>query len=381
MTDVCAILATVADFALVACGIGCLYWLFAAVLVASFRLRTSEIDCAPVPVTVLVPLCGHEPGLVHRLRALCRQNYAAPVQIICGALADSDPGLALAEGIATDDAGSAIECHADVRVHGPNLKVSNLINMMRHARYDILVMIDSDIEVGPDFISIMTATLRQPGVGAVTALYRGTSTNCLWARLAALSTNAYFLPSAILSLRLGLIRPCFGASIALSRATLRKLGGLRAFVGRLWDDYAIGAAIRDQGLRVAVSPHAISHVCCEKSAGELFAGQLRAARTAKGIAPWGHVGSVIAHPFALALIAVLVGGGVAALALAGGALICRVAAYQCFEYRFGGTARSYWLLPLSDLIAFAAFAASWFGTSVIWRGHRYCIVDAAPHLR
>ncbi len=40
-----------------------------------------------------------------------------------------------------------IELVIDSRVHGSNLKVRNLINMAEQARYDVIVIADSDIAV------------------------------------------------------------------------------------------------------------------------------------------------------------------------------------------------------------------------------------------
>jgi len=37
----------------------------------------------------------------------------------------------------------------------------------------------------------------------------------------------------------------------------------------------------------------------------------------------------------------------------------------------GGTRRDYWLLPLSDLLGFGVFVASFASKRVIWRGHRF----------
>jgi ceramide glucosyltransferase len=304
------------------------------------------------------------------LRALCTQTYAAPVQVLCGVRDGADPAVAVVAKIATQLPG-CIELHEDAQLHGPNLKMSNLSNMVERARHDVLIMIDSDIKVGPDYLERIIGELKKPDVGAVTCLYTGVAEGGLWARFSAMAINLKFLPSAILALTLGLARPCFGATIAIRRDTLREIGGLRRFANQLWDDYAIGEAVRELGYSVAVPAHVVGHVCTEVSAGEMFARELRGARTISRIDPLGYAIGAIVHPFALALLAVLLGGGKAAVVIVALALISRAILCACVTYRFAIPARSWWLLPARDIAAFAIFMLSFFGGTVVWRGRRY----------
>ena len=85
-----------ADFCIAGALLGCLYTGAAAVLTLRFGRGPDGGSAAPHPVTVLVPLCGDEPGLETRLRALCAQSYAAPVQILCASRDADDPGLSAA---------------------------------------------------------------------------------------------------------------------------------------------------------------------------------------------------------------------------------------------------------------------------------------------
>jgi ceramide glucosyltransferase len=371
------------DALLAGATLGCAYLLVAGFLALRFRARGDDPETLPVPVTILVPLCGHEPGLEQRLTALCDQHYGAPLQIVCGISSPRDPAIAAVERVIAARPEAAIDLQVDPAVHGRNLKVSNLINMAERARHDTLVLIDSDIEVGPDYLTAVIGELQRPGVGAVTCLYHGVAAGGLWARLAAMGINTHFLPNVIVALATGLAEPCFGATIALSRDTLRRIGGFRAFADHLWDDYAVGQAVRELGLKVAVPTFALGHVCSDGSAHQLLAAQLRYARTIKSIDPAGHVGGIIAHPFPLALIAVLIGGGGNAIALAVIALTCRIALSWQMERQFAARAGSVWLVPVRDILSFVVHVASFFGATVKWRGNSYRVVDdtllADPH--
>jgi len=355
--------------------IGCLYLATTIVVVLRHGLRTSKKALLPEPVTVLVPLCGPEPGLDARLRGLRRQDYAAPVQIVCGVLSPEDPAVKIVEKVAAEPSPHALDLHVDTEVNGRNLKISNLINMTARARHDTLVMVDSDIEVEPDYLANVVAELQKADVGGVTCLYGGAAKGGLWARLASMEINLHFLPSVVFALTFGLARPCFGSTIAMSRETLRQIGGFQAFVEQLWDDYAIGEAIRGLGRRVAVPSFAVGHVCSEATAGALWARQLRFARTIRSIDPVGYAGGVVTHPFPLAVIAMVCGGGLQAVVVALLAVACRMGLGRAVEKRFGVEPASYWLVPVRECISFAVYAASFFGTSVLWRGRRYRIAS------
>ena len=363
-----------ANFCIAGAAFGCLYTAVAAVLTLRFGreddVPSAESRPSPVPVTVLMPLCGDEPGLDSRLRALCAQDYPAPVQILCAVHDAKDPAIAVVAKVAADMPHANIEWQIDSRLHGRNLKMSNLMNVLGHARHDVFIMIDSDIIVGSDHLARVVDELQRPNTGAVTCLYTGVASGGLWARMSAKSTNLHFLPGVIVGLSTRLAEPCFGSTIALTRQTLEQIGGLKPFVDHLWDDYAIGQAVREAGLHVRVSNMTVGHVCVESTARQFFTYQLRNARTIGGIDPVGYFGSIITHPFALALLAVLLGAGGPAFALAGLALTSRAALCGCVTRRFG-VSSSYWLLPLHDLASFAVYLTSFFGGTVMWRGHRY----------
>ena len=148
----------------------------------------------------------------------------------------------------------------------------------------------------------LAAALAQPGVGAVTCLYRGLPNSGFWSRLSAMAVHDHFLPTTILGLALGLARPCLGATIALSRETLSRIGGFETVANQLADDYAIGKAVREAGLNVVVPPMLVAHAFEESSLHEMVRHELRWARTIFTVDPVGYIGSGLTHALPLALI-------------------------------------------------------------------------------
>src|SRR6185437_14622995 len=110
----------------------------------------------------------------------------------------------------------------------------------------------------------------RPGVGLVTYLYRGEVRAGLWARLAAMAIDYHFLPNVLVGLAMGLARPCFGATIAMTRHMLEAIGGFDAFLAQLADDNAIGEAVRKAGFTVAIPPLVVTHTCAERGPLELL---------------------------------------------------------------------------------------------------------------
>jgi ceramide glucosyltransferase len=353
---------------------GCLYLLVAAIAVLRFgrRGRTPPQPNTRQAVSILKPLHGFEPHLERRLERCLRQNYAGAVQLICGVRHRDDGAIAAVKNLAIRHPERSIALIVSEREHGANRKVSNLGNILPQAAHDLLVIADSDIEVGPDYLARIVAQMQRPGTDAVTCLYHGVAGPGAWSRMAALAINAHFLPNVVTAISLGLAKPCFGATIALHRDTLARIGGFPAFADCLADDHAIGQALRSAGYTIAISGMTVGHVCFHNRLGSLLASELRTARTIRNINPIGFFGTIVAHPFPLALIGALAGGGNAAL-LATIAIGCRLVLCLCIEQAFRLERQPLWLIPLRDMLSFAVFVWSYFGTTVTWRNLTYRI--------
>ncbi len=358
--------------------LGCAYMLAAAALAGRWRFQTAAptADGAPAPsITLLKPLHGAEPKLTFNLLTFLAQDYPGEIMMVCGVARADDPALA-----AIPAAAIAV---IDPIQHGSNGKVSNLINMASAATGDILILSDSDMIVPCDYVSRIVAALDRPGVGAVTLPYSGLGETNGWSRMAAAGISWGFLPSVMIGLATGLAKPCMGSTIALRRETLDAIGGFLPFKDLLADDHAIGMAVRRLGLTVAVPPPIVTHGCTETSLSALVAHELRWNATVKMLDPTGYAGSLITHPTAWALLALITGRGWWPLALA---LACRfVLAWRIDDLVGRRTARLWWL-PARDLLSFGIAVAAFFTRRVDWRGLRLHMagggrMTAAPETR
>ena len=339
------------------------------------RRGGAPADMAWPSVTVLKPLHGEEPHLERNLETFLRQDYPAPVEIVFGVGSAADLAVATVDRLRLASPDRAITLVVDARRWGENGKVSNLVNMAEHAHHEMIVLADSDMSVAPDYLRRLAAALAEPGVGAVTCLYRGLALPNLWSRLTTQWIDHHFLPNVLVGMALGLAKPCFGSTIALRAETLERIGGFRAFADRLADDYAIGEAVRASGLKVAVpSDLVLGHLCAATSPRQVLRQELRWARTIRSVDPMGFFGSVIANPVPLATIgAALAEFSPDAMAVLGVAVASRLLLQLLIAGFVKARPAGLILGPLRDYAAFLVFILSFWPGSIDWRGHRFAL--------
>lgn len=322
----------------------------------------------PTPaISVLKPLHGNEPLLEQALETTIRQDYPE-FQIIFGVQDPADPAILVVERLRTRHPGADITLVVDPTAHGPNRKVGNLINMFPRARHDLIVIADSDLHVRPDYLRRIAASLAEPGVGLATVLYTGLpATASLPARLGASQITHGFLPGAVMARTMGR-EDCLGATMALTRATLARIGGLPALVNHLADDNVLGQRVRATGARVALASTIVATTVPEASIRALFRHELRWARTIRALVPASHAASVLQYPLVWAALAGLAAPwGWVVFALA---WVTRAAAAHGINRAINGLATPVpiWHLPLRDALSVAVWLVSHAGKHVDWRG-------------
>ncbi len=177
--------------------VGCLYLLYACNAVTKFSQQTMPRAATQPAVSILKPLRGEDPALAENLRSFLRQDYPT-LQLVCGVADAGDPAAAVVRQLIGEFPQADIALVVDATQRGTNLKVANLRNMFPAVKHDLLVLADSDMRVGADYLATVTAPLvADGGVGLVTCLYRASSAGGLWSDLACLHINHGFLPQAV----------------------------------------------------------------------------------------------------------------------------------------------------------------------------------------
>jgi len=334
-----------------------------------FANRRTKLPELRPPVTIMKPLHGDEPLLEDALASFCAQDYPE-FQIVFGLQDPTDPALEVLARLRDRFPALDMAVVVDPTPHGANRKVGNLINMAPWARHDVLVIADSDIHAAPDYLDQLVASLQVPGVGLVTTLYTGLPcgtalTGCLGAE----QINHAFLPGALMARVLGR-QDCLGATMALTRDTLDSVGGLHALADHLADDAVLGRLVKARGLSITLAATVPATTVAEVRIPELFAHELRWARTIQSLEAVGFAMSCVQYPLFWAALTVGLSGG-ATWAVCGFAIAWLVRAGAGYGIdRSLGLARwtGIWCLPFRDLMSIAVMLASYRSDQVAWRG-------------
>jgi len=201
-------------------------------------------------ISIFKPLKGTDPEMYDSFRSHCVQDYPE-YEIIFGVSEADDPALELVKRLNQEFPQHAIRMMVCEQKLGANIKVSNLAQMAREAKYDILVVSDSDIRVPSDYLRRVVAPLSDSNVGLVTCLYRGVASGTLGSRLESLGISTDFVPGVLAARAIeGGIRFGLGSTLAFRRQDLQTIGGFESFADYLADDYELGK-------RIAATPAAL----------------------------------------------------------------------------------------------------------------------------
>jgi ceramide glucosyltransferase len=325
-------------------------------------------------VSVLKPLCGAEPELYENLRSFCDQRYPL-FEVIFGVRSRSDAAVAVVERLQAEFPHRQLVLVVAERSVGINHKVSNLTHIAAQAQYDYLVVSDSDIRVGADYLSAVVSPLADAQTGAVTCLYRGRPVGMPWSNFGALFIEGWFLPSVLLARTFGFGSFCLGASVALRRNVLEQIGGFQALASQLADDYVLGQRISATGLRVLLSRYVVETSVHEPSFSALLRHELRWARTVRTVQPLGHAFSFLSYGIPLScLAAAALWPSLWALVLPGLAFALRTTIYLCVNRdRLPQALTQVPLLPVRGLLSLLIWVASYGSRRVDWRERKLYI--------
>jgi ceramide glucosyltransferase len=341
-------------------------------------LQKKESGAAPddaVGISVLKPLKGTDPGMYEAFRSHCLQNYPN-YEIIFGVSDPADPAIEVIARLKSEFPKRDIRLAICTEILGTNVKVSNLVHMLREARHEFVIVNDSDILVPPNYLARVAGALSKPEVGLMTCLYRGKAANTLGSRLEALGIGTDFSAGVLVAQELeGGLRFGLGATLALRKRDLKSVGGFESMLEYLADDYQVGAKLAEQDLRVELSDVIVDTFLPPYSLREFLHHQLRWGRTIRESRPWGYFGLVTTFGFAWALLAVVVGQGALwswmLLGLSFAVRMSMAFAVGVRALRDPDLVRWFWLIPLRDVLAVFIWIGGLFGNKVRWRGEAF----------
>ena len=329
-------------------------------------------------VSILKPVKGAERRMYAGFVSHAQQQYPGDFELVFGVSSLQDPAVAEVERLQAEFPACAIRLvHCTERL-GTSGKVSNLVQMLRHARYDHVLINDSDIAVSPFYLSNIMKLFSEERVGMVTAPYRGqiVSRGNFWSKLEALGIATDFMPGVLTARRIeGGLRFGLGSTLAMRRDALDQAGGLEPLVEFLADDYELGRRIAAAGFHVELSPEVVETTVPAYTFRSFWDHQLRWARSTRDSRKGGYVGLGITYALPWA-IANCIASGLAlwSFSLLSVVLLARVAVALTVGVgllRDGQVLRDLWLLPLRDACGLLFWLWSFAGDTVVWRGERF----------
>jgi ceramide glucosyltransferase len=340
-----------------------------------FRRPRAPYGATP-PVSILKPIRGLDPGAYENFASLCRQDYLEYELLFCAGKED-DRALAVIEKLVRDYPERSIRVLVGSESHAPNDKVAKLVRLVAEAKYDVLVMGDSDVRVEPDYLRTVVAPLSAPEVGAVTCFYMPADRRTLAEKLQAIGMVSDFYAGVLVAWQLDGIKFALGPTIATTCARLAEFGGLQTIENRPGDDLLVGRLIAEHGHRVELLPYTVQKLAGYHSMSELLDKRLRWIVVMRHMRPWGHLGLLLTQglPWTLGAIAIHPGAGIV-LAYLGTYLALRAAITWSIGV-LGLKQSRLWqemlLIPVWDLLAFMIWLASFLRNTVRWRDREYRI--------
>jgi ceramide glucosyltransferase len=352
------------------------------------------------PITLLKPLKGCDPATADCLRSWFTQQYAGPTQILFGVADDDDPVCPIVHQLLRqfpDRDAQLIVCGPPP---GTNAKVSQLVELERQAKHDLLIISDADVRVPPNFLTNIIVPLCEVppssppseelgpqnlcpsvsicgspplGYGLVCCFYRLANPTTLAMQWEVIAVNADFWSQVLQSRSLKPLDFALGAVMAVRRQQLREIGGFDSLVDCLADDYQLGNRIARLGYAIALSPVVVDCYSAPMDWAAVWKHQLRWARTIRVCQPVPYFFSLLSNATLWPLLWLILHPTPPTCTFTLCCWFIRIMTALNLERRLtqGRTLFAQaWLVPAKDLLQTAIWLLAFLGNRVEWRGRQ-----------
>jgi ceramide glucosyltransferase len=378
---------------------GLTVWRWLAVL--RFPVHKRAGASTPLPgCSVLKPLKGCDALTKDCLRTWICQRYPGPVQFLFGVSSEDDPVCPVVRELIADLPEGTAELVICEQKLGVNSKVSKLRQLEPLVRHPLVIISDADVSVPPDFLANVAPLFADETIGLVNCFYRLANPvdPTLAMRWETIAINADFWAAVLQAETFQTVDFALGAVMALPLAQLRAVGGFAELADYLADDYHLGQLVDQDGKRIIFSQVAVDCHEPHRDWGEVWAHQLRWARTIRACQPVPFFFSILDNATLWPLLW-LVFGSAAFLRFTDpvgqptmpsviniGVILSFCALFFAFRIvtalhqekrltRSSAHFAWFWMVPVKDILNAAIWAASFIGHNIEWRGQRYRILS------
>ncbi|MFE8600225.1 ceramide glucosyltransferase [Archangium violaceum] len=328
----------------------------------------------PAGISILKPLCGVDDDLEANLACFATLGY--PVyEVILGVKDTRDPAYEVAQA-AVARWPEVMRLELQHGEPGLNPKVNQLITLAGVARYDILLISDSNTRVEPDYLHEISRTFEDPEVGCISHPVSGIGEQSL----GSLMDNLYQCTTAgagqIAAKQAANQDIVVGKSMALRREVLEALGGFYSVRNVLAEDFVIGRWVtRGLGKRAVVARAPVYNVSQKKSVSAFFKRYIRWCIIHHSCIPTPvYLSQSLLNPMPWALLGALFEPSLRALAVVTGVTAAKlIHDVTVFRVLRPGQPMPSMTVPavlLKDVLLFVAWVNGLFARSVDWRGNK-----------
>jgi ceramide glucosyltransferase len=362
-----------------------IYYLLSLFCVVDFfrpRHRPRALAISPgfaPPASIIKPVRGMDRAVYENFASFCRLDYPE-YEILFAAADEDDPVIPVIRRLQKDFPERSIRLITRIPRIGANNKVNSLCRLVDEAKYDLLVMSDSDVCVEPDYLRQVAAPFTDPRVGAVTALYRSFPGKTLGSALKALGMAMDSAPAALVARKLeGNMQFAFGWTMATTRSCLEAIGGWEAMANHHSDDFELGNRLARHGYRVELLRKPVGMVFPSESLRQFLRSEMRWSIGLRNVRPAGYWGLALTHGLPWSFLA--------AFTVLAAHWPWTIAAAYLLSYlalRIGLTwtisawglqdpaaTEKLWLVPVRDALSFMVWVSGFFSDEISWRGLNY----------
>jgi ceramide glucosyltransferase len=327
-------------------------------------------------VTIVQPLCGVEAFSRETLRSIFALDYPTYEIVFCLASGD-DPIAPLVRGaIAANPGRPARLLVGDDRISA-NPKLNNVVKGWKAARYDWVIIADSNVLMPGDYIQRLLARWS-PDTGIVCAPPIGSRPETFAAEIECAFLNTYQArwQYAGESTGYGFAQ---GKTMLWRRDILERGGGIEALGAEIAEDAAATKLIRAQGFNAHLVDRPFQQPLGRRRLRDVWSRQLRWARLRRATFPFFFAPEILTtslFTFAAAAVAAADFGmnpavGVALMAAFwyGAEAILAFASGWPLSWRSPAS----WLVR--DVLLPFLWARGWSGRNVVWRGNAMDVDD------
>ncbi len=336
-----------------------------------------KLDFTP-PVSNLKPVKGLDPGAYENFASLCRQDYPEYELIFC-TTDDTDPSVPVIKKLIEEFPNCQIRLLYSAGHTAINDKVAKLRLMTEQAKYEYLVINDSDVRVERDYLRRVVEPLRDPKTGGVTCFYASVEDKAFVERLQTVGMISDFYAGLLVAWQLDGVHFALGPTMVSTKKYVKGFGGFEVLESRPADDLLFGRLIAEQGVEVKLMPYVVLTTPDFEGVGQLYTKRLRWMTVMRAMRPWGHFGLIFTWGLPWTTLAVLLHPTLPVAAIYWGGYLSFRFFMTWLIGIMGLKQHDLWakmvLIPVWDAMAFAVWMMSFTKSSIRWRGVEYRLRD------